>query len=394
MGKVKSGIEMTVAKSLYEVELIRDQWEDLHSRQQWAHPNTDIDLYLTVVRHMKQALRPHVVLLCEGNTPVAMLVGRLDKCPFEHKIGYKTVFNPTVRRLSVLHGGTWGVDSNLYASLLLNELLRALKSNEADTVFFNMIPTRSTLLESIQTELGWLLREHSVTTKHWRMQIPNSLNDFLLTLSKSHRSNLRNYSNRLKKGRFGKVIVKCLRRPSDVGTLLRDSESVAARTYQRGLGVGFRDDPLTKARIILAAKKGWLRSYVLYVDDKPVAYQQGFQYQDGYHVMGKGYDPKFREHRVGTFLFLNILEDFCKGGRIRFWDFGIGDAEYKQHFGTEVWQEATFHVFAPSMTGMKLNVASRLINLLSKAAGVIVNQAKLSGKIRRYWRDQLIRGHS
>ncbi len=56
------------------------------------------------------------------------------------------------------------------------------------------------------------------------------------------------------------------------------------------MGVGFRDDEISKGKLMVAVDQGWMRSYVLYVDNIPCAFQIGFQYRKTYYVGGKGYD--------------------------------------------------------------------------------------------------------
>ena len=60
--------------------------------------------------------------------------------------------------------------------------------------------------------------------------------------------------------------------------LLEDMRQVAAHAYQRGLGVNDLEGPTNSALLALAREKGWLRAWVLYLDDQPVAFWWGTVY--------------------------------------------------------------------------------------------------------------------
>jgi CelD/BcsL family acetyltransferase involved in cellulose biosynthesis len=51
-----------------------------------------------------------------------------------------------------------------------------------------------------------------------------------------------------------------------------------------------------------AASNGWLRIYVLRLNDKPVASIYGFRYNDTFYFYQSGFDPEYATHSVGLII--------------------------------------------------------------------------------------------
>ena len=152
---------------------------------------------------------------------------------------------------------------------------------------------------------------------------------------------------------------------------------------------GFKADKLTQCRFRLAAEKGWFRSYIMYVKGNPVTFQMGFVYKNTYLVQGKGYDPVYGDYRVGTTLFVHILEDLMKNKTVAVWDFGFGDAEYKNDYGNSSYDEQTIIIFSPTLKGSFLYLVSAFNNIVHKTLGSAVLRFGFYNKIKRAWRNRL-----
>lgn len=389
----QSGYTLNILKDVKDLESIHDMWVTLHSEASVPNPNTDYCHYNLVLNNLNSLVRPHVIIVKKNENPTAMVVGRIETKKIDYSIGYMTLFSTELRCLTIAYGGVFGnFDTQTYV-LIVRSLLESLKRSEAEAVFINSleVDSHSYMFQILKEMPSLFCRDFvSSSSTHWKMRIPNSLDQFLSSRSKKHRSNLRSYSRKIKKDYPGKIRIKCFRDLNDVPLLLDDVESIAKRTYQRGLSVGFKKSPLEEARMIGFAQRGWLRAYVLYVDNTPCAYQLGFLYRNRYYVSGKGYDPSFRRYRAGTFLFLNMLEEFCKDKKINEWDFGIGDAEYKEHYGNEYWLESSVLIFAPTIRGFTLNAIRTLTNLTSIYGGKLIARLGTYNLIRSKWRHRLI----
>ena len=382
------GERLTVARSVEELESLRDAWQQLQNR----HFQTDPDVFLRILEHRAEVVRPHAVLLERDGEPVSLLLGRVENVRLATKIGYREVSAPRVRSLTVVHQGLLGDDSEASARALLAELRRSLAAGEADLVRLRTLPVGSPLHRLARTEPSFPTRQHgSRPAAHWELDLPATLDEFLRGLSGSTRESVRRYSRKLTKEYGDRLRVRVFREPGEVDELFRDVEAVAAKTYQGGLGVAFSGDPLQRSLTELALERGWFRAWMLYLDGAPVAFWHGEAYRGVFRIGIPGYDPALASLRVGTYVFVRMIEDLCADDGVDTIDYGFGDAEYKRRFGTRTWLEEDVLVFAPTLRAMRINlVRSSLLAGVDGASRVLARTDAVE-RLKRAWRRRLSR---
>jgi CelD/BcsL family acetyltransferase involved in cellulose biosynthesis len=87
-----------------------------------------------------------------------------------------------------------------------------------------------------------------------------------------------------------------------------------------------------------------MRSYLLWVEDRPIAFQIGFQADGVYYCDQTGYDPEWASYRPGTMMIFRYLLDLYREDKPSVIDFGYGENEYKRFFGNDVFEEATVYL--------------------------------------------------
>jgi hypothetical protein len=155
------------------------------------------------------------------------------------------------------------------------------------------------------------------------------------------------------------------------------------------MGAGFVDNELTRNLLYLAAAKNWLRAHILYVDDDPTAFQVGFKYGSTYFADQIGYDPSWRNFRVGTVLLLKVIEELCADSSVNKFDFGFGDADYKQLFCDKYWTDVSFYLFAPRFYPVFINMMRSSTEALDLCLKSIVKKYGSVGRVKRWWRNLL-----
>jgi CelD/BcsL family acetyltransferase involved in cellulose biosynthesis len=162
-------------------------------------------------------------------------------------------------------------------------------------------------------------------------------------------------------------------------------ETISAKTYHRGLGVGFADSAETRGLFEMALDHGWLRAYVLYVRGTPYAFWEGLMYRQSFFPISTAYDPALEEHRPGAFLLMHIVEQLC-GERVNQIDFGLGDANYKRWYSNQNWQEAALCIYAPSMKGLALFMLKTPMALMEHTMKKSLEKARLLQRVKTLWR--------
>lgn len=382
----KSPYTIKVAKSGKEVEEIRNIWEKLQ-----CHPNADIDFYLNIVNSREEIIRPHVIILYSGETPKAMMIGRIEERTIDLKIGYKTICKPKVLALAVIHGGILGDISPDIADALTSELIASLDQGEADIVFLSNIRVDSSIYKMAQEKPIFLCREYLIISNlHWKMSVPSAIDEFLKKLKSKHRYWMRRTKRLLEKDFEGKIAIRSFHDSGRLDKLCKDAEEIAKETYQRGLGAGFIDNDENRKRLHLSADRGWLRAYIMYNDEKPIAFWIGAVYQKTFYSKFTGYNQEYKKYEPGTIIFMKMLEDLCQDDVDGF-DFGLGDAFYKKRFGDTNWEEAVVYIFAPTLKGILLNIIRTITILISMLFEKILDRFNLKDKMKKKWRRKVAR---
>ena len=374
-----------VINRIEELEVIRGFWE----KMQW-HPDADMYFYLDFIDLHQGFVSPHVILLSRDGQPSALMIGRIQKVPLDWKIGYKIVYKTPVRSLGIPYGGILGDLSYPNCMALVKELMNCLARGEADVVFLNHLKCGSPMYRAAKKMPNFLCRDHSsFKNPHWRLSLPDSFNEFYKRQSKNSRHNIRNIANRMKKTYGENFSIRCFKEKGEIDQAMRDIETIAAKTYQRGLGVGFFNTSETRRKWMLAAEHQWYRIFVLYLDGKPCAFLTGYPYNRIFFADTTAYDPDYQYYHPGMFLLMRIIEEFCNEQNIEAIDFGFGDADYKRQYSNQNWQESCVYIFAPTFKGVRLNVIGTLIVVISQIAKTALEHSGALGWIKKKWRRHL-----
>jgi len=384
------GWEIKVAKSFEEVEAIRPVWEQMQQREPCPTTNADIDIYLSTVKPGGGDVRPCIILVKQNGDVRALLIGRCERHSLNIRLGYKNLFSPKLMCLSVVYGGILGrPDSNVY-SLLIMEMSRMLRNREVDMVFFNHLRVDSDVYRVVTTKPGFLCRGWvPETQQHWSISMPDTMDELYKRYSSKNRSNLRRLISRLERAYPGQVRVMTYTNENDVQKAIDVMAGISAQTYQSQLNSGFVDTDYTRDMLKLAAKRGWLRACVLFIDEEPSAFELALRYEKSYFGLHTGFDPKWKQFRVGTVLFLNFLESICGDPTAKSFDFGFGDAEYKRLYSDRCWDEASVYIFAPRLYPIFVNALRSSAIAVDACLKYIVNRIGAVGWIKRHWRDSL-----
>lgn len=382
---MRSNLSVRALRTTDEICQVSKLWRNLQH-----HPNSALDFYLMILRMRPAILRPHVLVVFRNGQPVTMLVGRIEDQRMELKLGYASLWKPRARALVLIYGGLLGESSTETCQALIRSILESLREGEADFASFNFLHNDCSLLNWSRALPGTLSRDFFPATQpHRGMHLPRTAEELYKNLPSKQRKNQRWQAKKFEKAFPEGLEIRCFQEPAALDQMFADVEVVAKKTYQRGLGVGFVDNPEMRERISLAAKSGWLRAYVLYIGANPCAFWIGSVFDDAFYSSYMGYDPAYMQYSPGMYLIMKVLEQFCGGDksqRLQTVDFGLGDAQYKQVLGDISWEETSTYIFAPTLRGYALNLLRAPIALLNGFAKKALEGTNVLMKVKRTWR--------
>ncbi|MGH8960758.1 MAG: GNAT family N-acetyltransferase [Jatrophihabitantaceae bacterium] len=178
---------------------------------------------------------------------------------------------------------------------------------------------------------------------HQRIAMPTTFEAYAAKFTAKTRGNRHRELKNLK--RCGTVELACYRGLGEVEVFLEQAMAISRRSYQhRLLGVGMPAPERLRPRLEVAARQGWLRSYVLHCGGAACSYMLGYQYGGRYHYMAVGYDPAWKPFSVGTVLQWLVLQEMCAHDGPAAFDFGTA-APQTEYFGNDSFEEGTLLLF-------------------------------------------------
>ncbi|MBN1363501.1 MAG: GNAT family N-acetyltransferase [Syntrophaceae bacterium] len=378
---------LTIARSIEEINSLRTIWDEFQLR-----PNSDIDHFLHVTTHDKTIIRPHATLLERAGKPVAIAAGRVEQSRFSCKFGYKNIYAPLTKVLGIPDDGLLGDFSIENGRIILNSLVQTMRLENLDLIRFSYLRIESPMYELVKKHSSILMRDHlKYPSKHWRMDVPENIEGFYKARSSKHRYWLRRIRRILEAEFPGQVHYKVYADGPSLDELIVNAETVARKTYQWGLGQGFRDSPEMRKRLRAFVKKNQLRAHILYIRNDPFAFWLGRSYRNTFYLMQTGYDPEYKRYELGTILFIYMLQDLAENTKMDYIDFGFSEQPYKVRFGNECWEEETVHLFAANSRGLRLNIIRTVIGVSWAYTIGMVNKLGIKNKLKRLMRDRLIK---
>jgi CelD/BcsL family acetyltransferase involved in cellulose biosynthesis len=346
-----SNYSIQIATTLDAIETLRPTW------RKWAHSlDTDIDYFLHDMAHDPESLRPYVITVCNEGVPQAMLIGKIKRRRVACVVSFVNILGPSARVLEIKKGARIGRPSAAIDELFALELLRAAKNGQVDSVCFERLPLHSELFHQVQRLPSLLVKE----------RVPHVFCYSVLSLTAPERKRPRVFSGKARREirRKTRIVerafpnqtqLKCFSDVSELDAGMCDAMRVAVTTWQYFLGAGLTDTAQTRETFRFLAHQGWLRIYVLYIEEVPCAFLVGQLYNNIFYCQYAGYNPSFTQFSVGSLLTARAFEDLAAAGVSRV-DLGEGGQEHNRRLGCRMSEEGTVHVYAPTLRGLWLNV--------------------------------------
>jgi hypothetical protein len=378
-------IRVAVLRSLDELAGVQDFW--LSCR---AHRDGQFDFYRFIVDTYPEVVRPHVIVAYRDDAPVALLLGRLERRVVGAGIGYLTIPTPPLRLMNFLYGGRLGESSAEIDRLFIETMLASLRGGEADAAMLHYPRIDSPLYQFACSLPGFWHRDRFPSVLvHRRRSLPGGPGRFMAALSSNERNNQKRRRKKLAGDFADTVRIDRFEDATAIDRLACDAEMVAARSYQRALGVGFHDDADMRRRLLLEAQRGALRAAILYLADRPCAFwiaacRDGVLYNDYL-----AYDQAYARYAPGMLLVIDMLAHICDAtpaGETLQLDFGMGEMEWKARLGDQHWLEGNIYIYGRNARAFATNLIRSVILALDRLLRMLVAKTRLLAWLKRRWR--------
>jgi len=382
---VKNNYSVKIFRDINDLEEIKDFWKGLT-----YYPYTDFDYYLQIAASDKEFLRPYIILLTLDNRPITLLIGRIKNTKTKIKIGYKDIHKVKTKILEILYAGFLGDQSLDVCHLLIDTIKKSLKAGEADIAYLKYLSINSNIFKTAKKSVNGIIRDYlSVHTSHWILRLPDSYNEFLNGRSKSSKEFIRRYTSRLEKRMGDRMSLMRYDKLKDLEKIMAETERIASRTYQRGLGIGFIDNEYTRNQFKFTLQNNWSATWILYIDNEPCAFWTGLIYKETFLSVATGYLTEFKSERLGTYLMMEMIKEFCSDTNLKNLDFGFGDADYKKNYSSLNSIESSVYLYAPTIKSYYLNLANTFSRILIRGTKMLLKKFKFIRNVKNMWRRKL-----
>jgi Acetyltransferase (GNAT) domain len=378
------GYSISILSSLPSLEAVRALWE-----ANQRHPFADYEFYSLVCRTRASTTRPCVVAFYRDDAPVALLVGRVDTVEQRIRIGYATLGALSVRQLRFIAGGYLGELSEHHLAGFMEAIERLMRTDGIPLAVFEGIEEATTPDACICSAFGFCRRSTiEGTARHWLLALPETWEAFLKGRNAKHRYWINRLPRVLDRDFPNRWNIQTHLSIAQAAGFIDAAEAIASTTYHRALDVGFRRNDEYIERVHLDARRDRLRGYVLLIDGSPKAFWYCIVYGDTLHLLATAYDPAFKEYEIGTVLLMQAFKDHCGTG-FRLVDFGLGDASYKQRFGSEYVLERPIYVFSNSLEGYGLRCLYGALRGVDRSGRWVIDRLRVTQQFKTFWKKRL-----
>ena len=219
------------------------------------------------------------------------------------------------------------------------------------------------------------------------VEIAGSFESYLGRWSSKSRYNVRRSLKKLQ-DRNPAGVFEIADTPGAMDGFLREAAAISRTTYQsRLLQSGIDYDEASVRAMQARAARGEARGYLLRDQGRAIAFAwcSGTGERLTYDVIG--YLEEAAPLSPGTVLLYLIVEDLFRLGRFRIFDFGVGDAPYKQMFSTHTLDFADAYLFRPLWRHRLRAGLHWQLDRLSSGIGRALERAGVKTKVKRLLRS-------
>jgi hypothetical protein len=239
-------------------------------------------------------------------------------------------------------------------------------------------------LPRICRERGYIRYVPHHYDRYW-VEIKSTFSDYLLKFSSKTRNSLSRKMRRFALHSGGEIRWRRYTTSAEMPEFHALASEVSAKSYQgRLLDTGIPATDEFRQDLCRRALDGEIRGFVLFLGDRPIAYNLSSVRGTAVEYEFPGFDPAFMELSPGTVLLLITLESIFGEKRFTAFDFGPGDLEYKRRFATGHAPCAEIYYFRATLANAALILLHTIVNVGSDYCKKLLGLLKIRERLRRF----------
>lgn len=303
-----------------------------------------------------------------------------------------SVFDYRIRRYCITATPLIAKEDQFSSSALLEKLLITLREiiGDRDSLFGLGVEKSSNFGQFILENNG--LRKHYQVLPYGQsyfrrlISLPKDFETYLKGLGNSTRYEMKRALRLLEKDTEITTSYRIFTQPEEVAELLKLLQQVSTKTYQHQLlNLGINDNVENHHTFELAARKGWLRSLILFSNNEPIAFQHGFLYNKCFYLTHIGYDPAWAKWSVGTITHAYLIQNLIEVGAEKF-DFLYGDNGSKARLSNNQREEQNFYIVPRKFPISLIALMLQAFNFVMNKLGSTIEKFGIKTLIRRFLR--------
>lgn len=363
---------------------LRHYWELFQN-----HPNSDIDYFISEAEADQDRAKPLAAVYFEKGKPAAILVGKLSYAPEIARLGFRKITGPRLKSFLVPTGGLlWGGKPFNYDAFL-HSLMTLLKSSQFDLIRIGGIEI-SSLLNQSHCQLVPICRRTIIPFRQLSWRLSTKLGyDIFLKQHKKYKKTQKQLLNKIRQTYENQFEMQSLSNPADIERIIADIKTISKKSWQEKSGERPFDPESLKRRLKHFADNKQFACYFLRIKRIPVAFLYGFYYRGTLFLEGTAFDPDFRNHSVGTLLFMRAIDEAFMNRDIDYIDFGAGNDQGKALYCDIMTEIVTLSIYAPRPVPIMSNLLKSSIEFAHQKARDLLKKTNLADKLRQRSRQRV-----
>jgi CelD/BcsL family acetyltransferase involved in cellulose biosynthesis len=218
-------------------------------------------------------------------------------------------------------------------------------------------------------------------------ELDRGFDHWLGTLSAKSRSTLKRKVRKLAERSGGCLDLRCYRTAEEAADFYRNARAVSALTYQeRLLRAGLPEGEAALAAMRERAGRDAMRGWILFLEERPIAYLYAPAEGATLIYAHLGYDPAYADFSPGSVLQFEAMRQLMEEGAFCLFDFTEGEGQHKRLFSTGEVECVDLLLLKPTPGNLLAGWSLAAFDGGIEASKAVLRRLKLESLARRFRR--------